>query len=186
MFMRLSQAPVVSLVLAIAGVLTGCNPPAGDRTAGSAPKTPAAAPADDGYNPHDVPITEEQKSKLRDETARFPAAVTKITELRDATEKETSHGIPENPYLAHQALDRADLVLQWLPEIARNSGVSKEHWEEINTTANELRTLFERVHQNIDSKQDPNFAGVADEIGKKVTRLQEIVQSQPSSASDEG
>ena len=58
-------------------------------------------------------------------------------------------------------MDQADLVLQWLPQIARDSGVPKEHWEEINTTANDLRTLFEKVHQNIDDQKHPDFASVA-------------------------
>ena len=73
-----------------------------------------------------------------------------------------------------------DLVLQWLPEIARNCNVPKEHWEEINTAANDLRTLFEQVHQNIDNQQDPNFASVAEGIDEKIIRLQEIAQSEPA------
>ena len=142
----------------------------------------ATAEAEDDYNPHDVPITEEQKAELRDQTAQFADAVATIKQFRDEIEQETAAGIPENPYKAHQALDKADLVLQWLPEIARNSGVAKEHWETVNTSANDLRTLFEQVHQNIDNKQDPNFAAVADEIDQKVAGLEEIAAAQPSDA----
>ena len=68
-------------------------------------------------------------------------------------------------------------MLQWLPQVARDSGVAKEHWEEVNTAANELRTSFEKVHQNIDNKQDPNFGSVAQEIDQKIARLQEIAQA---------
>jgi cell division protein ZapA (FtsZ GTPase activity inhibitor) len=146
-------------------------------------ETPPAAPADgdsvepvEEYNPHDVPITDEQKAELRQETAKFADAVAKIQQFRGEIEQETATGIPENPYKAHQALDKADLVLQWLPEIARDSGLAKEHWEAVNTSANDLRTLFEQVHQNIDNKQDPNFAAVADQIDQKIAGLKEIAK----------
>ena len=126
------------------------------------------------YNPHDVPITEEQKAELRKQTAKFPDAVAKVKEFRNATEAETKNGIPQNPHNAHQALDKADLLLQWLPGIARDSGVPVEQLETVTTTANDLRTLFEQVHQNIDNKKDPNFAGVAAEIDKKIGQLEKV------------
>ncbi len=156
------------------GVLVGCKQTSQEPTDGGE----AAAQGDDDYNPHDVPITEEQKTELRDQTAKFADAVATIGKYRSEIEQETAAGIPENPYKAHQALDRADLVLQWLPAIARSSGVPKENWEAVNTTANELRTLFEQVHQNIDNKKDPNFAAVSDKIDQKLTGLQEIAAAQ--------
>jgi hypothetical protein len=134
----------------------------------------SAAKAKKEYNPHDVPITEEQKAEMRKQTAKFPDAVAKIKEFRNETEKETKNGIPENPYKAHQALDKTDLLLQWLPGIARDSGVPVEKLEVVTTTANDLRSLFEKVHQNIDNKKDPNFAGVAAEIDKKIAELEKV------------
>ena len=116
------------------------------------------------------------KAQLKDDTAEFGDAVAKIKEFRDVTEKETQHGIPENPYETHQALDKADLVLQWLPQAARDTGVAKEHWEEINTAAHDLRALFDKIHQNIDNRQDPDFASVAPGLDQKITRLEQIAQ----------
>lgn len=162
------------------GTFAGCNrgnQDAADSASGAA--TTTETPKDD-YNPHDVPITEEQKTALREEVANFPDAVDRIKQFRDRIEQETKGGIPKNPYEAHQALDKSDLVLQWLPEIARGSGVPKEHWEEANTTANELRTLFEKVHQNIDNKLEPDFAGVAAQVDQHIARLTEIAKSQPA------
>ena len=63
--------------------------------------------------------------------------------------------------------------------------MAKEHWEEINTTANDLRTLFEKLHENIDNQQDPDFASVAQGMDENISRLEEIVQS-PGAAGDEG
>ncbi|MBC8869216.1 MAG: hypothetical protein H8E44_07350 [Planctomycetes bacterium] len=146
--------------------------------------TPSAETGGDDYNPHDVPITEEQKQQLREQVADLPKAVEVLQQLRDAMERETKDGIPENPFEAHQALDKADLVLSWLREIARDSGVPKEHWAEVNTTANDLRNLFEKVHQNVDNKQDPDFASVAGEIDAKIARLREIGQAEPAASGE--
>jgi hypothetical protein len=178
MSMRLSSALLVAL-----GVLSGCSQPS-EETSGAG-ETPAAHGEDD-YNPHDVPITEEQKNELREQTARFTEAVATLKQFRGEIEQETAAGIPENPYKAHQALDQADLLLQWLPDTARNSGIPKQHWEAINTSANDLRTLFEQVHQNIDTKQDPDFAAVAGEIDQKLAGLEEIAAEQPSETASEG
>jgi hypothetical protein len=165
-------------------VMSGCSQ-SNQGQPSTESETPAADAGHDEYDPHDVPLTEEQKDELRAQTAQFPDAVQKIQELRDEIEAETKDGIPENPYKAHQALDKADLLLQWFPEIARDSGVPKEDWEEVNTIANDLRTLFEQVHQNIDNKKNPNFSSVADEVDQKTARLKEIAQA-PASESNPG
>jgi hypothetical protein len=159
-------------LLLVVGVV-GCSQTPQDQAAKSG-NDKSAAKEKGGYNPHDVPITEEQKAELRKQAAKFPDAVAKIKEFRNETEAETKNGIPANPYKAHQALDQTDLLLQWLPGIARDSGVPVEQLETVTTTANELRTLFEQVHQNIDNKKDPNFAGVATEIDKKIDQLEKV------------
>ncbi len=163
----------ISLALLLLVGVVGCGQPQQDKAAKPGSDKPAAEKKGD-YNPHDVPITEEQKAELRKETAKFADAVAKVKEFRNATETETKNGIPQNPHNAHQALDKADLLLQWLPGIARDSGVPVEQLETVTTTANDLRTLFEQVHQNIDNKKDPNFAGVAAEIDKKIGQLEKV------------
>lgn len=162
-FVLFLSVSMVAIALAV-GCTQAVPEPAGG---GESP----AAQADTDYDPHDAPITEEQKAALRDQTAQFADAVATIKQFRDEIEKETAAGIPENPFQAHQALDKVDLVLQWLPEIARQSGVAKEHWEMINTSANALRTLFEQIHQNIDSQQNPDVAAVAGAIDEKLAGL---------------
>lgn len=165
-------------------LVVGCNqnaPKQGGKAGGDSSSADAAKKE---YNPHDVPVTEEQKVKLKEEAAKLSGAMAKIKEFRDATEEETKGGIPENPYKAHQALDQIDLVLQWLPQIARDSDVPKELWEEINTTANDLRTLFEKVHQNIDDQKHPDFASVAQAIDQKIARLEEMAQLPPASGKE--
>jgi hypothetical protein len=131
-------------------------------------------------DPHDVPITDRQKEELRAATAKLADAIGQIKQLRDAVEKETKDGLPDNPFEAHQALDKADLVFQWLPAIARDSGVPKEQWEAVNAAASDLRGLFEKVHQNIDDKADPDFASVAAQIDQRLGELEALAQAQPA------
>jgi hypothetical protein len=183
MSIHFASSCLLSVALLSLGVLAGCNP-SSPPPAAPAGGTPAAPTAAGEYDPHDKPLTEEQKTQLRQSTAQFARAVDVIQELRNTTETETKNGIPANPYEVHQALDKVDLVLQWLPEIARDSGVPKDRWEEVNTTASDLRTSFEKVHQNIDNKQDPNFASVANEIDQKIARLKEIAQAPASTKSE--
>lgn len=172
MSLHLPNALVIVTVAACFALSVGCGQPKQDQPAGT--DAPTAEAGHDDYNPHDVPITEEQKAELRAQTAKFADAVAMVKQLRNDVEKETKDGIPENPYKAHQALDKADLLLQWFPEIARDSEVPKDKWEEINTSANDLRTLFEQVHQNIDNKKEPDFASVAGQIDEKIAGLEAI------------
>jgi len=176
MNIRISLVALLSVVVLSLGLMVGCGqqgPTAGD---------PDAAQPDSGgqdakaVNPHDVPITDEQKQQLREETAKFADAVAKVKELRDAVERETKNGIPANPFEAHQALDKADIIVQWLPEIARDSGVAKEHWETVTTAANELREFFDKVHLNIDNKVDPDFASVQQKMDARIAELEAIAQ----------
>ena len=182
MLLRSPHALFCVLSIVAIGFLAGCGPTSQEPAGGG---TTPVAEAEDDYDPHDAPITEEQKVELRGKAAEFSNAIAMIKQLGNEVEQETAAGIPENPFKAHQALDKADLVLQWLPEIARDSGVAKEHWEAVNTSANVLRTLFEQVHQNIDNKQDPDFAAVAGEIDQKVAALENISAAPPSDAGAE-
>jgi thioesterase domain-containing protein len=177
--------PAYIMALACLAWTAGCNQQSQDQPTLGGSALSADASHDD-YSPHDVPITDEQKAEMRRQSAQFADAVAMIKQLRNETEAETKNGIPENPYKAHQALDRADLLLQWLPEIARNSGVPKAHWEEVNTTANDLRTLFEQVHQHIDNKKEPDFASVAAQMDEKIAALEVIAQAGPKAPATNG
>jgi hypothetical protein len=177
MTMRLPFVLSLSVSMFAMTLSIGCTQTAPEQAGGG--EAPAAQ-ADTDLDPHDVPITEEQKAELRDQTAEFTDAVATIARFRNEIEQETAAGIPEHPFRAHQALDKADLVLQWLPQIARQSYIPKSHWEAITTSANALRTLFDQVHLNIDNREDPGFAAVADDIDAKLAALQEIAAGRPS------
>ena len=169
---------VVSLSGAVLslGLMIGCSQQNQTDGEPGAPGPDNGGQQAEAVDPHDVPITEEQKQQLREETAKFTDAVAKVKEWRDVVERETKNGIPENPFEAHQALDKADIVVQWLPEIARDTGIAKEHWETVTTAANELRESFDKVHLNIDNKVDPGFASVEQQMDARIGELEAIPQ----------
>lgn len=176
MKVRFPSMMLIGLFMISVSFLIGCGP--GEQPADQQPSAPAEGDGAHGdmVNPHDVPITDEQKQQLKEETAKYPDAIAKIKELRDAVEKETKDGIPANPFDAHQALDKLDIILPWLPGIARDSGVAKENWEQVNTATNKLRELFESIHQNIDDGKDPGFPGIQAEIDAKIAELSAVSQ----------
>lgn len=172
---RITVVLLLSVGLFSLNLAIGCGKP--DQDGGDQP----AAQAEDGgqaeaLDPHDVPITEEQKQQMRKETAKFADAVAKVKELRDAVERETKDGLPSDPFEAHQALDKADIIVQWLPEIAQKSGVPKDQWETVTTASGALRELFDQVHLNIDGKKDPGFASVQKEMDAQIAKLQAVAQ----------
>ncbi len=176
MNVRFHFVVLLSIAVASLGLMTGCGRQ--DQTGGD--QDPVQSDSDgqdaEGVDPHDMPITEEQKQQLREETAKFADLVAKVKELRDTVERETQDGIPKNPFAAHQALDKADIIVQWLPKVAQDSGVAKEHWVTVTTAANELREAFDTVHLNIDNKVDPDFASVQQQMDTRIGELEAIVQ----------
>ena len=166
MNVRFHFVVLLSVAVTSLGLMTGCGE--------DAAQPDSEGTAAEAVDPHDVPITDEQEAQLREEMSTLPKAVAKIKELRDIVELETKDGIPDNPFDAHQALDKADLIVQWLPQIARDSGVAKEHWEAVNTAANEIRESFEKVHTNIDNKVDPDFASVQQKMDARISELEAI------------
>jgi uncharacterized protein YqeY len=122
------------------------------------------------HDPHDVAITEADVKKPAD----FKDAVERIKSYRDAIERDTATATPG---LAHRPLDELDIVLKWLPGIARDSNVPKSQWETINTTSQELQTLFSKVHTNIDEKKNPDFPSVAQAVKDDIDKLEKAAEA---------
>ena len=101
----------------------------------------------------------------------FAEAVARIKGYRDSIRADVTAGRPTK---AHRALDELDIVLNWLPAIARDGGVPKDRWEEVNTTAQRVQELFNKVHGQIDAKQTPDYAAIAGEVDKALAQLEAI------------
>ena len=156
------------------GLAAGCGKTDPSKTGGSKGAAPAAGAVvhdhGDGsgahaHDPHDVAITEADVKKPAD----YKDAVARIKAYRK--DIETAAG-GDAPGKAHRSLDELDIVLKWLPGIARDSKVAKDQWETINTSAQQLRELFEKVHGNIDNKRNPDFPSVAKAVDEAIGRLE--------------
>ena len=128
-------------------------------------------------DPHDVPLTDAEIDKLREDTASWTAAVEHIQKYRDTIKTETTGGTPAK---AHRALDLLDYVLQWLPEIAQNSNVPKDDWQAIGENSQTLRDGLNSVHFNIDAGKAPDYDSVAAEIDAAVEALAAIEAGESS------
>ena len=156
---RFTTHYAMSLTVLALGLAIGCGKtePSKDKPSQQAVKT--------ATDPHDVVITEADVKKPAD----YKDAVARIKEYRKDIEVNAGGDVPGK---AHRPLDELDIVLKWLPGIARDSNVPKSQWETINTSTQKLRELFEKVHQNIDNKKNPDFPGVAKDVDETIGRLE--------------
>ena len=118
-------------------------------------------------DPHDESISETDLRKPVD----FKDAVARIKKYREDIEVVVGGDVSGR---AHRPLDELDIVLKWLPGIARDGQVAKDQWETISTSAQQLRELFEKVHGNIDNNKNPDFPSVAKAVDQAIARLEAV------------
>ncbi len=165
----------VFVAMLAASLAIGCGQADSEKPKDAKTSTTDSTPHDgEEVDPHDVPLTEAEIEQLRKDNATYAEAIAHIQSYRDTIRDETTDGSPAK---AHRSLDNLDLVLEWLPEIAQQSGVPKSNWEEVNTAAQNLRDLFNKVHANIDAGNDPDYPAVADEIDSSVEVIAAIKPS---------
>lgn len=173
MTMRLSMT--YTALVAVCCFVVGCGgsdstPSAQPNSAGPAQSAAThdhgdgSGPHSHSDDPHDVKITEADVKKPSD----YKDAVARIKEYRKEIEIK---GSSDTPGKAHRPLDELEIVLKWLPGIARDSNVPKSQWETVNTSAQKLRELFEKLHQSIDEKKKPDFAAVAKDLDEAIGKL---------------
>jgi hypothetical protein len=179
MILRLSLPQLFVCALISLGLAAGCGKDEPSKPDNKSAPAKQAATDDHGdgsgaraheADPHDVVITEADVKKPAD----FKDAVARIKEYRKDIEVKAGSDVPGK---AHRQLDELEIVLKWLPGIARDSNVPKNQWETINTTAQQLRELFEKVHQNIDNKKNPDFAAVAKDVDAAIGRLEAAAEA---------
>jgi hypothetical protein len=128
------------------------------------PKAPAVAP-----DPDDAAITEADVKM----PASYSEAIPQIKSYRDSIRGAIDAGTPTK---AHRPLDELDVVLKKLPSIAKDSGIPKDHWETVNTTAQELRNSFNQVHSAIDEKREPDYKAIAEPIDQAIEKLEQVTK----------
>ncbi|NOZ39807.1 MAG: hypothetical protein GXP24_06225 [Planctomycetes bacterium] len=159
----------VLLCVTVAGGCNNSKPEATSEKSPEAATTPAAtqsnlAPSEED---HPAPITAEDVER----PASFRDAIPRIISYRDNIRGFIDAG---KPHSTHVPLDELDFVLSWLPELAQEDNIPRTFWEPINTTAQEIRELFNKVHARLDAEEEANYGEVAEDVDKAIRRLQQI------------
>ena len=115
----------------------------------------------------DVAVTEADV----DMPADFAAAVDRIKDYRARIFAAVAAGTPHD---AHRPLDEMDIVIGKLMPIARDSGVPRGDWEEVNVARREVRAQFDLVHVAIDHDERPDMAAVQPAIAAAIERLEDV------------
>ncbi len=177
MFTRSVRYSTAALIWFGLGMVMGC----GGTLPPSSPADTNALTGHDtaSVDPHDVPLTDAEINELRAQTADWTAAQEHLKSYRDMIQQEASG---PNPAAAHRPLDLLDHVLQWLPEIAQNSNVPREHWQAIGENAQKLRDSFNEIHANMDAGKAPGYASVAGDIDQAIEALNAITLDEAAEA----
>jgi hypothetical protein len=160
----MNRAAAYMLVPLVAFAIFGCGDSASDEAAqplATTERSPEHHAADE------VHITADDVVRPPD----YAAGVERIIDYRDTIRDEIAGGRPSK---AHRPLDEATFVLEWMPELARDSGVAKEHWEPVNLSAQEIRTLLDQIHEQIDNGEQPDFDSIAVGIQQAIDTLSAV------------
>ncbi len=149
-------------LVACAALTTGCGPVA--PTASEVVAPPATEAGEE-----DVPITEAD--------VKMPAGYAEAVERIDGYCQTVRKAIEDDhPHRAHRALDELDIVLNRLPEIARDGGVPKKHWEQVVVAGEEIRDLLNEIHAAIHENRAADYSAVADRVNAALASLAVVAQ----------
>jgi len=165
--MPTSFSPWIWAVALIAwlALIAGCEPGTPATSDVVLPPTSEAEEEDE-----EVPITEADVEM----PASYAEAVERINGYCETVRKALED---DHPHGAHQALDELDIVLNRLPEIARDGGVPKRHWEQVVVAGEEIRDLLNEIHSAIDEHREADYAAVADRVNTALASLAEVAQN---------
>ena len=165
--MKQEMLTIASLLIAGLTLSAGCGSQT-DTVAGGDSHAGAAASA---HDPDDIPLTDAQKESLRQGVTSYVDALRQIKSYRDTIRDAVKAG---NPAKAHRPLDELDAVLEHLPTVARDSNVPRTQWETVNTSAQQLRDLFDKVHAQIDAGEQADYQAVETDIDSAFAQLDGI------------
>jgi hypothetical protein len=111
----------------------------------------------------------------------YSLAIQRIRERRQQVLAAVADGRPHD---AHHPLDELDLVIGRLMYIARDSGIPRASWEEINLARRDLRSQFDTVHAALDADQQPDMATAAQNTQTALARLEAVIVPVLGNAAD--
>lgn len=130
--------------------------------------------SDDEHHEEDAALTEADIDMPRD----YASALARLQSYRQQILEALAEG---HAHEAHQPLDEMDIVITKLMYIARDSGVPRGDWEEVNLARRELRAQFDLAHAAIDQEQPVDRAALEQSTVAPLERLSAIVAKVPDS-----
>jgi hypothetical protein len=121
------------------------------------------------HDPDDIPLTDEEIETLKQGITGYADALSKIKSYRNIIRDAIAAGDPPK---AHRSLDELDIVLEHMPTVARDNNIPKSQWETVNTSAQQVRDLFNKLHAQIDGGEKVDYEAVADDIDSSLARLE--------------
>lgn len=109
----------------------------------------------------------------------FASAVARIKACRKTIGEEVAEGHFEE---VHAPLDEASIILGKLMPIARDSGVPKSRWREVNIAATDLRKQLGNLHTALDKNAKIDFKTASVPIDQAIKRLETVARTTTSTA----
>jgi len=160
-----NQVPCVYIVSLLAiTVLTGCSKTSEPATQTEVPSENTTA----AHNPDDISLTDSEIEALKQGVTSYTDALSKIKSYRNTIRDEIAAG---DPHKAHRPLEELNAVLEHLPIVARDNNIPKSQWETVNTSAQQLRDLFNKVHAQIDGGEEVDYTAIAGDIDLVLAKL---------------
>jgi hypothetical protein len=106
----------------------------------------------------------------------YATAVARIKKCRGTLADEIRTGHLD---AAQEPIDEATIILNKVMTLARDSGVPKAQWQEINVAAKDLKKRLSDLHAAIETRRKVDFKAVAVPIDQAIRRL-EFVARAPS------
>jgi len=79
-------------------------------------------------------------------------------------------------------IDEATIILNKIMPIARESGVPKAQWQEVNLAASDLKKRLDGLHTAIDKSGSADFSESAQPIDAAIRRLEHVASTVPTAA----
>lgn len=76
---------------------------------------------------------------------------------------------------AHDPVDEAAIVLEKMMPLAKESGIDRSHWKEINLLVQELGVQFDAVHEAVEQHAEGEVA--IPEVDETIRRLEVLAQT---------
>jgi hypothetical protein len=152
------------LCIAIASRVA-CAAPGSDSAHNHQHATGHAAHGHDGHHlcEHDIVMPKD-----------YASAIARIKKCRDIIGRELVAGHLDD---VHAPLDEATIILSKLMPLARDSGVPKAQWQEINVAAKDLKKRLGDLHTAIDAKRKIDFTTAALPIDQAIRRLELVART---------